>query len=814
MFDRLSIKLKMLLMAVIPVVVIFGISLSSVLEKYEIMHKTEHIKGGAILATEIGALVHEIQKERGLSAGYLASNGARFKEQLEIARQNIALSKKKIENFFSSSHIEHYPDGFVKGLKESLFELEKIELIRLKVNSFSITKEEVIEHFSSINKSFLFAIEQIGGFNSDADIEKMLNAYANFLLAKEYAGIERAYLIFGFEKKSFSEEEYEKFLALVIAQNAYMDNFLRQAFDEDKKYYKETLKGELLKEIDKMRNSAKMLLNEKTSNINPLDWYELSTIRIDLLKKIEDHLAFSIMDRADELNKLAQTEMKFNFVFSLAVLIFLLLFGFFTARGLARRIATFKEELERIVSLKDFSRSLTISGNDEITSIQKATNDTILNANQAIQTTKENLEKLKEKNWIKDGLTELSKEISGDIELTAVCQNGLNFVSRYINSKKSALFLHDKDEKRVDFKVGYAFEKSEKPITSFDIGEGVVGQVAFEKKPVYFFDLYENDAIKINTATTKSSATNIYVIPLVFNNELIAVVEFASGVAFEKTEMEFLEEANTLLASAINTSIKNNEVKELLKITEESKIELNERSLALEEANRYMQEQQTELEEANVQLEEQQQQLKISEIELREKNETLKKSQKELELSSKYKSEFLANMSHELRTPLNSIMLLSSLLSKNKKQNLNEEDIKKANAINRAGEELLRLISDILDLSKVESGNMEIVVDSFLSSDFLNEIKEMFEHMADEKSIYLNIIDDYNGVITTDKNRLSQIARNLLSNSFKFTKEGGVTVRLSKSSDPKRPVELSITDTGIGIPIEKQKLIFEAFKQA
>jgi CheY-like chemotaxis protein len=220
-------------------------------------------------------------------------------------------------------------------------------------------------------------------------------------------------------------------------------------------------------------------------------------------------------------------------------------------------------------------------------------------------------------------------------------------------------------------------------------------------------------------------------------------------------------------------------------------------------------------------MEEQQQQLMMSEQELKIQNESLEQTKKEieekakeLELSSKYKSEFLANMSHELRTPLNSIILLSNLLGMNKNKNLKKTDVDKANVINTSGNELLRLINDILDLSKIESGKMEVSVDEFKSSEMLAELEELFSVVAQDKGVEFKVVDQYNGVITSDKNKISQIIRNLLSNAFKFTKEGSVTVKFEHSQDAKRPVAFSVIDTGLGIPAEKQALIFEAFQQA
>ncbi|MEA3499236.1 MAG: response regulator, partial [Campylobacterota bacterium] len=186
----------------------------------------------------------------------------------------------------------------------------------------------------------------------------------------------------------------------------------------------------------------------------------------------------------------------------------------------------------------------------------------------------------------------------------------------------------------------------------------------------------------------------------------------------------------------------------------------------------------------------------------------------ELESSNKYKSEFLANMSHELRTPLNSVILLSSLLAKNNKDTLNEADIQKANVINESGNELLRLINDILDLSKIESGKMELIVDKIDTDNLVKHYKEVFSHSANDRGLEFKVVDNIKGLFYNDKDRLGQIVRNLISNALKFTKEGSVTLQLDETDSEKLPIKISVIDTGMGIPKDKQELIFKAFTQA
>jgi signal transduction histidine kinase len=256
----------------------------------------------------------------------------------------------------------------------------------------------------------------------------------------------------------------------------------------------------------------------------------------------------------------------------------------------------------------------------------------------------------------------------------------------------------------------------------------------------------------------------------------------------------------------------NAEMEEQQQQLEEANASMEEQQQQLEEANAQMEEQQQQLEEANAQMEEQQQQLEEKNLNLKESQHALDKRADDLAMSSKYKSEFLANMSHELRTPLNSIILLSDMLQDDMFGHLDKEEIKKAAIIHDSGNELLRLINDVLDLSKVEAGKMDIILDSFESSTFNKELWAQFEHQAQEKNIAFITSDSYESLICSDKDRLAQVVRNLISNALKFTKQGTISLDIKNADDGR--IQISVSDTGIGISNDKLTSIFEAFQQA
>lgn len=454
--------------------------------------------------------------------------------------------------------------------------------------------------------------------------------------------------------------------------------------------------------------------------------------------------------------------------------------------------------------------------------------------NQGIEKTRNNIEKNDIETWIKDGLNELNQLLINLKSLNDVSTESINFISNYISAGVGVFYVFDDKKNNLVQYSSFAHIIRDELSTSFKIGEGVIGQVAFQKQPILLKNIKKDESL-ITTGTVTQSSYNTYTYPLIYNDTLYGVIELGAFEEFKKEVIEFLDASNKAICIALSTATQNNKVQELLENTREANIELERNQLALqeanaqmeeqqqqlEEANANMEEQQQQLEEANANMEEQQQQLKISEQNLKLQNQQLEETKRdiqrkadELTQSGRYKSEFLANMSHELRTPLNSIILLSSLLQKNSKKTLNNDDIKKAKTIFDSGNDLLRLINDILDLSKVESGKMQVIIDRFNSGDLLRQMKDTFDFTASDKGLRFEIEDTYNNVIHNDKDRISQIVRNLVSNAFKFTQEGTITVAIEPSKDLNKSFRLSVKDTGIGIPKEKQDLIFKAFTQA
>ena len=444
------------------------------------------------------------------------------------------------------------------------------------------------------------------------------------------------------------------------------------------------------------------------------------------------------------------------------------------------------------ISKGDFSQNIEVKSKYDELGIALSTMTDIL---------QENSRRNKNEIWFSEGVGELSDKLTGINDMQELSKTAISILSRYVGASTGVLYIYEQEKKELTLTASFAYVQRDALSNKFALGEGVVGQVALEKAPILLKNV-KDEEFTVQSGTTVAKAKEVFTFPLMHDGELFGVIEVMSFESFTDLHREYLVKISSIIATALHTLRQNLRIKKLL----------DESNKAYEE----LQAQSEELQESNVQLEEQQQQLKLQSKEMKIKNEELLKTQEELdkraealEKASKYKSEFLANMSHELRTPLNSIILLSKLLTQNSTKECDDVS-EKARVINKAGTDLLLLINDILDLSKVESGNMELNKEPVASSEIIDEIKDLFNEVAKEKGLEFVLKDDFKDTFYTDKTKLLQVMKNFLSNAFKFTKKGRVSFSIAKEG---KDLVLSVSDTGIGIPKDKLALVFEAFKQ-
>jgi CheY-like chemotaxis protein/signal transduction histidine kinase/CHASE3 domain sensor protein len=433
------------------------------------------------------------------------------------------------------------------------------------------------------------------------------------------------------------------------------------------------------------------------------------------------------------------------------------------------------------------------------------------------------------KNWTLSGSGELIKNMQGDKRVDELAESIIRHLATWLDAGIGAIYIAGEDGSKLEMVASFAIDKKRTDYPAIRFGEGLAGQAAAEKRIIRISDIPPG-YLKIQTSFGDMHLGTIIAVPFVFEGVVRGVIELGSIRPFTALQQEYLQTISNSIAVAVVFSQARAKSKELLEETQRQSEDLEARQQELKQSNEELHAKTDLLENSEAELHAQQDELQQINGKLEEKANLLEEQKdklelakmevetkaRELELSGKYKSEFLANMSHELRTPLNSILILAQLLAENKKGSIAEKEVEFARNIHSSGIDLLNLINEILDLSKVEAGKIELEIARVNIGDIVTHLRSMFAGIADHKSIEyeINLEGDNPGTaLFSDQQRLLQILRNLLSNAFKFTGTGGkVTVDVDLRQDGR--ASFAVTDTGIGIPECKQGIIFQAFQQA
>ncbi len=470
-------------------------------------------------------------------------------------------------------------------------------------------------------------------------------------------------------------------------------------------------------------------------------------------------------------------------------------------------------EVTTAVTKGDLTRSVQVEASGEVAELKDYIN-TMIN-NLRLTTDRNN-----EQDWLKTNLARFTGMLQGQRDLTTVGRMLLSELAPLVNAQQGVIYqMEAEDSSDMVLLSAFADGGQNGHPHRLGIGEGLAGQCAAEKRRMLISDL-PSDTTPIRSGLFQAVPRNVIVLPILFEDRVKAVIELASLSVFTASHLSFLEQLTSSIGIVLNSIEATMQTEGLLKQSQQLAIEL--------------QTQQTELQQTNEQLAQKAQQLAEQNVEVERKNQEIEQARRaveekatELALTSKYKSEFLANMSHELRTPLNSILVLGQQLTDNPDGNLTPKQVEFARTIHGAGTDLLNLISDILDLSKIESGTVSVEAEEVFFASLLEMIGRPFRHEAEHRRLTFEIHTDpaLTRSMVTDSKRLQQVLKNLLSNAFKFTEHGGVRLTVSVAAGgwtAEHPVlgrtasvvAFEVADTGIGIPAEKQRIIFEAFQQA
>jgi HAMP domain-containing protein/CheY-like chemotaxis protein/signal transduction histidine kinase len=469
-------------------------------------------------------------------------------------------------------------------------------------------------------------------------------------------------------------------------------------------------------------------------------------------------------------------------------------------------------EVATAVTKGDLTRSIQVDASGEVAELKD-------NINTMIDNLRLTTDRNTEQDWLKTNLARFTGMLQGQRELTTVGQMLLSELAPLVNAQQGVLYQMEAEEPGNMVLLSSFADSTEGHQEIVKVGEGLIGQCALDRRRMLISDL-PSHTIPIRSGLFEAVPRNVIVLPVLFEDRVKAVIELASLNAFTTSHLAFLEQLTSSIGIVLNSIEATMQTEGLLKQSQQLAVELQTQQKELQQTNEQLAQKAKQLAEQNAEVERKNQEIEQARGALEEKA-------KELALTSKYKSEFLANMSHELRTPLNSILVLGQQLADNPDNNLTGKQVEFARTIHGAGTDLLNLISDILDLSKIESGTVSIEAEEVFFGTLIEMAARPFRHEAENRKLVFEINSDAHLArsLVTDSKRVQQVLKNLLSNAFKFTEQGGVRLSVSAVAsgwterhqilnNAASVIAFEVSDTGIGIPPEKQRIIFEAFQQA
>lgn len=857
--QNLSIRNKLLLITLIPLAATLYFLSTSAWSEIRKRNNTQQVYKEVMEIEKISDIIHNVQEERSYSITYMATHGR--EEKTELFNQRIQTDKS----------IEALNQLLRKQGREKFFGfLDSIPIIRNDVNGLQAPVDSMALLFLDINTRLTDEVNNIYRTALDPQIRNLLEIHVFLLYGKIYLSRLRMMLQLAILSGRFRNHQFAEFASLKGRYEAKLERFYKNAPRELLKEYNGKMADPSIVYAKALMDSV---FNDPSlvAHIPVNTWKVNMTIFLNELKELEDLSTLQTRQLAEQRLADITRSLIQNIVLAIVVIVVIAVLLVATIRSMSGSVKTLKEVADRMTA-GDMNLTVPIAGRDEIGDLATSFNrmiqvtseyarnaeaigrgdytpvinvrgdtDTLGNA---LYNMKNNLQRLSHENemrtWLLTGSAELNDKIRGEKDVLQLSQEVICHITPFLKAQVGAIYLAENEQ--LALTGSYAFYQRKGNLNVIEKGQGLVGQAALEKKPI-IFDEVPDDYIKISSGIGSVSPRHILVYPFLYEGDVKGVIELGTTHDLSELTMQFLDMVSENIGIALNTSQSRARLKTLLEETQHQSEELAAQQEELRQVNEELQEKTQLLERSEAELKAQQEELQQTNEELEEKANLLEEQKekleiakmevetkaRELEATSKYKSEFLANMSHELRTPLNSILILAQLLTENKNKSLTPRDIEFAKNIHNSGTDLLNLINEILDLSKVEAGRVEIEVEEVNINNLQQHLHQLFNEIAKNKHIGFNIQyqkEHFTVPLLTDKQRLEQILRNLLSNAFKFTEQDGKVelyidvlppdraIRNPRLKNLPRVAVFTVSDTGIGIPESKQGIVFEAFQQA
>lgn len=843
--DKLLILLSLLLL---PLIYFVGTTIGQEIEELK------KLKQEAVQLEEsekISALIHAFQKER--ARILVAASGDTVFMAEALAIRNVTDAEDRNLKVFMEKAGRLFPElAMLNELKKYRYDLDHG---RLDINEFR-------QFANNLILSFLGRIDANAIGVSNIEVAERLLSSKHLVTAKVQLARIRSLLIMAIQNGQFSYQDYAQIKIQIDLYNRALNDFSKYAQTESLEEVQAITNSDNYKKVAIILHAIEQDPSINFRSLNVTATFNLFTRSIEDYRKAEKLLTNSIRNQVNEGIRRKQQTLTI-LIFAIAGILILtgtlsiyiinliavslsklkiaadrikqgatdVVIDVYSKDEIGSVASSFRGVVNKTVMLSEVAQAIGKGQYDVEVEVQG--NEDVLSA--AIRDMKDNLQTYSTDNanqsWVLGGMAELNTLLSGEDSIDKVAENTIAFLCNYTASYTGILYLHNSSGK-LEPAAGYGVQHSREQLPAFTIGSGIVGQAVKERKVKVLEDVPE-EYMKIQTGLADIDPVSVIILPLYLGNTIVGAMELGARHAYTPVHQQFFNAAAERVTVVLHTLQTHLHTQELLAETqnlaeelETQQEELRQLNAELTASEEELQEKNTELEEKAELLEEQFETLHIKNKALEDARDAIELKIKQVEAVSKYKSDFLANMSHELRTPLNSILILSRLLADNVENTLSTKQKDHAQIIHKSGNDLLRLINEILDLSKIESGAIRIETDEIKLEEIT--LEPMFREMAARKKIRYK--EHYTpgsfDSIVTDRFRLEQILKNFIGNAIKFTGEGG-EVELSVYPVTHRPafktehlreqpdvIAFSVRDTGIGISEEKQDVVFEAFQQA